>query len=57
MVGHKLDGITNSIDMSFSKLQETEGKPGMLQPMGSQSQTQLSKQTTTMYQFGSRPEI
>ena len=57
MVGHKLDGITNSIDMSFSKLQETEGKPGMLQPMGSQGQTQLSKRTTTMYQFGSRPEI
>ena len=33
-----LDGITNSMDMSFSKLQETvkDGKPGVLQTMGSQ---------------------
>ena len=36
-----LDGITNSTDISFSKLQETvkdrkARKPGMLQSMGSQ---------------------
>ena len=33
-----LDGITNSMNMSLSKLQELgrTGKPGMLQPMGSQ---------------------
>ena len=32
------DGITNSMDMSLRKLQETvkEGKPGVLQSMGSQ---------------------
>ena len=31
-----LDGITNSMDMSLSKLQKTVtvGKPGMLQSMG-----------------------
>ena len=33
-----LDGITNSMDMSFSQFQElvTTGKPGMLQSMESQ---------------------
>ena len=33
-----LDGITDSMDMSLSKLQETEkeGKPGVLQAVGSQ---------------------
>ena len=33
-----LDGITDSMDMSLSKLQEivTAGKPGVLQSMGSQ---------------------
>ena len=33
-----LDGITDSMDMSLSKLQEMvkTGKPGMLQSMGSQ---------------------
>ena len=32
----KLDGITNSMDMSLSKLQKIvkDGKPGMLQSMG-----------------------
>ena len=38
-----LDGITDSMDMSLSKLQEIvrTGKSGMLQSMGSQSRTQL----------------
>ena len=38
-----LDGITDSIDMSLSKLQELgmDGKPGVLQSMG----TQLSDRT------------
>ena len=30
-----LGGITNSMDMSLSKLREWTGKPGMLQSMGS----------------------
>ena len=39
-----LNDITDSMDMSLSKLQEIvkEGKPGMLQFMGLQSQRQLS---------------
>ena len=45
----QLNGITDLMDMSLSKLQETvqEGKPGMLQSMGSQSQRQLINWTTT----------
>ena len=36
-----LDGVSDSMDMSVSKLQETveKEKPGMLQSMGSQSWT------------------
>ena len=43
-----LDGITNSMDIHLSKLQEwwRTGKPGMLQSMESQSQTWLSNWTT-----------
>ena len=39
-----LDGITDSMDMSLSEFREfvMEGKPGVLQPMGSQSQTRLT---------------
>ena len=39
-----LGGIIDSMDLSLSKLRETvnSGKPGVLQFMGSQSQTQLS---------------
>ena len=33
----RLDGITDSMDMSLSKLQELGQKPGMLQFMGLQS--------------------
>ena len=42
-----LDGIMDSMDMSLSKLWTWWwiGKPGMLQSMGSQSQTQLSDWT------------
>ena len=31
-----LDGITDSMDMSLSKLLELAGRPGVLQSMGSQ---------------------
>ena len=39
-----LGGITESMDMSLSQLQETvkTGKPGVLPSMGLQSQTRLS---------------
>ena len=37
----RLDGVSDSMDMSVNKLQETveKEKPGMLQSMGSQSWT------------------
>ena len=41
-----LDGVTDSVDMSLSKLQEMV-KPGLLQSMGSQGQTQRSDCPTT----------
>ena len=37
-----LGGITDSMDMSLSKLWERTGKPGGLQSKGLQSQAQLS---------------
>ena len=39
-----MDGITDSMDMSLSKLRELvmTGRPGVLQSVGSQSQTRLS---------------
>ena len=42
-----LDGITDSMNMSLGKLQEWwwTGRPGVLQSMGSQSQTWLSDWT------------
>ena len=42
-----LDGIIDSMDVSLSKLRELvmEGKPGVLQSMGSQSRTRLSDGT------------
>ena len=46
-----LDGITDSMHVSLSKLREIvrTGKPGMLQFMGSQSQTQVSDWTTRAF--------
>ena len=39
-----LDGVTDLMDMSLSKPREmvVDGEPGLLQSMGSQSQTGLS---------------
>ena len=45
-----LDNITDSMDVNLNKLQETvEDSPGVLQSMGSQSQTRLSNSTTTHF--------
>ena len=48
-----LDVITASIDMSLSKRRELvmEGRPGVLKPMGSQSQTQLSDWETELTNY------
>ena len=48
-----LNGITDSMDMGLGELQELvmDREAGVLQPMGSQSQTQLSNST------GLRPGI
>ena len=54
-----LDGITDSVDTSLSKHLEMvrDRKPGMLQSMGSQSQTWLSNWTTTNSSFRDRSNI
>ena len=43
-----LDGITDSMDVSLSKLRETAKDTGVLQSMGLQSQTRLSEWTTDL---------
>ena len=52
-----LDGITDSMDMSLSKLREMwrTGKAGMLESTGSQSQTWLSCWTTIAWPDSAKP--
>jgi len=49
-----MDGITDSMDLSLSKLREIV-KPGMLQPMG--SQTVLTEKQQQMYVNVSKPGL
>ena len=50
LIAVRMDGITDSMDMSLSKLQElvNTGRPGVLQSMGSQGQTRLSNWTVLL---------
>ena len=46
-----LDGITDLMDLSLSKLRWWTGKAGMLQSMGLQSHTQLNNWTELIWNF------